>query len=80
MLAALGRTVETGDRPVAPHADLRALQQDLAATLARELRPPSEDAANVAILIDATDRITNSLDTLYATLRRMVSPGTAPVS
>lgn len=78
MLAVLRDTVETGERPVAPRGDLRALQQDLAATLERD---PGRvgGAANVAILIDATDRITNSLDTLFGALRRMVSPGTAPV-
>ncbi len=78
MLAAVQTTVETGERPVAPRHDLRTLQQDLAAALDRD---PDRvgGAANAAILTDATDRITNSLNTLFGALRRMVSPGTAPV-
>jgi hypothetical protein len=78
VLAAVGTSVRTGERPAPVRHPLRPLQQRLAAALNRD-PAPAGGAANAAILVDATDRVTNSLDTLYAAVRRMVSPGTAPI-
>jgi uncharacterized membrane protein YccC len=77
-LAAIRAAVESGGRPSMPRRALRPLQQDLAAALDRD---PDQvgGAGNTAIIIDATDRIANSLDTLFGALRRIVSPGSAPV-
>jgi uncharacterized membrane protein YccC len=66
-LLALERAVRK-DVPFSKHTHLRRLQADLAAALAN--RPEGQLPGHAAVLVEATDRLVDSLDSLAATLSR----------
>ncbi|HEU5265189.1 MAG TPA: FUSC family protein [Jatrophihabitans sp.] len=74
-LGVLQAAVGSGNRPAGPRRALRPLQHELAATVERD---PGRvgGIANAAIIIDATDRVANSLDTLLGALRGRSAPST----
>jgi uncharacterized membrane protein YccC len=72
-LSAVEQAVRAGAAPRAT-PKLRPLQEELAAAVGADRHGDAGlDAATAAALLDATDRITNSLDTLLAELRRQLT-------
>jgi uncharacterized membrane protein YccC len=68
VLDAARRTLATGEVPAGP-PKLRPLQERLRAAVARR----DLDAGTASAVVEATDRVTNSLDTLLAELRRQLA-------
>lgn len=69
-LSAAEQAVRSGVSP-RPAPKLRPLQEQLAAVLTKD-DDRFGDPSTTAALLDATDRVTNSLDTLLAELRRQL--------
>jgi uncharacterized membrane protein YccC len=74
-LSVAEQAVRSGAAP-RPAPKLRPLQEQLEAALTADAGRFGDDPATAAALLDATDRITNSLDTLLAELRRQLGRAT----
>jgi len=68
VLDATRTALATGEVPAGP-PKLRPLQERLRAAV-----PDGVDANTAGAVIEASDRVTNSLDTLLAELRRQLAP------
>jgi uncharacterized membrane protein YccC len=78
---ALGSAVDAIANATPPRSGprLRPLHEELSERLAADPEPVG-GPATAAVIVEATDRITNSLDTLHSELRRQLAETPAPLA